>query len=304
MATPTLVAAPAHGFVWCPNAKVATTTWYEIFRRRLLPRARTMPRCFRHACPSSAAQQQSAGVYPLALASKLPDKARLCDRNRFVSFTFVRNPWDRLASAYRSKIERGDKVRDRQALAVQARIRERYGLRRGRPISFGHFVRWVVQQNASAMNTHWMPHSVRCSPLHTPYDYIGRFETLQEDIALVLDTLLGWSPGLLPDAHWSSSRTAANRTAQLLQYYDSPELVELVARKYRDDIVPFGYTFPGRAPDAAEARAADYGVLAHRRACTPFEEGGWPLDENRTRMLVECRSIKGLSKLWGMLPRR
>lgn len=245
-----LVVAPEHGLIWCPNAKVGTTTWYEILRRQLMPRLRTMPRCFPSACPDSTS---FAGKYPLILPKHMPNHVRLCDRRRFVSFTFVRNPWDRLASAYLSKIERGNRVRDRQALAVQARIRTLFGLRQGQQIAFGQFVRWVVQQNTSTMNPHWKPHSERCDTLYTPYEFIGRYETLQEDILHVLG-LLGWSPTLIPATHWSSLETSSalsrtNASQRLLQLYDSA-LVDLVARKYRDDIVPFGYTFPGRPPDA------------------------------------------------------
>ena len=75
------------------------------------------------------------------------------------------------------------------------------------------------------------------------------YETLQEDILHVLG-LLGWSPTLIPATHWSSLGSAGNHsTTRLLRLYDSPQLIELVARKYRDDIAPFGYTFPGRKPD-------------------------------------------------------
>jgi hypothetical protein len=162
--------------------------------------------------------------------------SHLCDRRRFVSFTFVRNPWDRLASAYQSKIEPGRRVRDRQALAVQERIRTLFGLRRNDLIRFGQFVRWVVQQNASTMNAHWKPHSERCDTLYTPYEFIGRYETLQEDILHVLG-LLGWSPTLIPATHWSSLGARGshdgNESSRLLRLYDSAQLVELVARKYR-----------------------------------------------------------------------
>ena len=278
MANEMLVVAPDHGLIWCPNAKVGTTTWYEILRRKLMPQTRSMPRCFPSACPatpvagaaegttSSAAQGTPASAaaaaagasYPLALPKRMlaAERVRLCDRRRFVSFTFIRNPWDRLASAYLSKIDRGAKVRDKQARHVQDQIRALFGLRSGAHITFGHFVRWVVQQNASTMNPHWRPHSLRCDTLYTPYEFIGRYETLQEDILHVLG-MLGWSPSLVPAAHYSSvaqrwsaaSRLASNRTERMLRLYQTPQLVELVARKYRDDIVPFGYTFPGRKPD-------------------------------------------------------
>lgn len=61
-----------------------------------------------------------------------------------MSFTFVRNPWDRLASAYLSKIERGLEVKDRQALMVQQRVRALFGLKRGAKTSPNtHAQGWV-----------------------------------------------------------------------------------------------------------------------------------------------------------------
>lgn len=72
-----------------------------------------------------------------------------------------------------------------------------------------------------------------------------------EDILHVLG-MLGWQPSLIPATHWSSldgTRMSRNESQKLLSLYDSRQLVELVARKYRDDIVPFGYTFPGREAD-------------------------------------------------------
>ena len=251
MANDALVVAPQHGFIWCPNAKVGTTTWYEILRRKLMPELQTMPRCFQTACPDRSVYK---GAYPLTVPGSMKERSELCDRWRFVSFTFVRNPWDRLASAYLSKIARPS-VKDRQAREVQQRIREVFGLKKRSRVSFGHFVRWVVQQNSSSMNAHWRLHSDRCETLHTPYEFIGRYETIQEDILHILG-LLGWSPSLIPATHWSTldsktgkAKERQNESTKLLKLYDSPQLVELVARKYRNDIVPFGYTFPGRKPD-------------------------------------------------------
>ena len=111
-----------------------------------------------------------------------------------------------------------------------------------------------MRQNTSNMNQHWKPHSERCDTLYTPYEFIGRYETMQEDILHVLG-MLGWSPSLIPATHWSSlerSRLArVNESQKLLQLYRDDtsggrlQLVELVAQKYHDDIVPFGYSFPG-----------------------------------------------------------
>lgn len=55
-----------------------------------------------------------------------------------------------------------------------------------------------------------------------------------------------------PETHWSSLEgtrlSGHNESMKLRRLYNSEHLIELVAKKYRDDIVPFGYTFPGRAP--------------------------------------------------------
>ena len=241
-----LVVAPEHGVIWCPNAKVGTTTMYEILRRKLMPHLWSMPRCFPSACPDRASY---SGVYPLSLPRNVPDRAKLCDRRRFISFTFVRNPWDRMASAFLSKIDRGANVRDRQAQNLQSQIRSFFGLPVGHRIGFGQFVRWVVQQNASEMNPHWKPHSERCDTHHMPYEFVGRYETIQEDLLHIL-ALLGWSPSLIPATYYSSLTAAglsrANESQRLLKLYDSPELVDLVGHKYRDDIRIGGYRFPGR----------------------------------------------------------
>lgn len=99
--------------MWIHLLQVGTTTWYEIFRRRLTPELKTLPRCFSTSCPDSSAGA-IRGDYPLSTPQKMArEAAGLCDRRRFLSFTFVRNPWDRLASAYLSKIAR--KVKDPQA---------------------------------------------------------------------------------------------------------------------------------------------------------------------------------------------
>ena len=72
MANEMLVVAPDHGLIWCPNAKVATTTWYEILRRRMMPLVRTMPRCFPSACPD---RESYKGDYPLVVPPSGPELA-------------------------------------------------------------------------------------------------------------------------------------------------------------------------------------------------------------------------------------
>ena len=58
----------------------------------------------------------------------------------------------------------------------RAWIRELHHLGEKDPITFSHFVRWVVQQEPAAMHRPWQPFSETCRFGHVKYSFIGRAE--------------------------------------------------------------------------------------------------------------------------------
>lgn len=150
----------------------------------------------------------------------------------FFKFTFVRNPWSRTTSCYRDKIMIVDPVRQARHLNM------RYGLETGMP--FAAFVEWLNSAEGSddVADRHWMS-QYRILAYDQPdliqYDFVGRFERLEDDYrALQVATGLA-----LPDLP-HRLKTQGPKDYRLL--YDD-RTAELVARRYARDIELFDYRF-------------------------------------------------------------
>ena len=122
-------------------------------------------------------------------------------QEEYFSFAFVRNPWDRIMSSYL------------------------YSKRLGHKFTFESFFDSIEFEN------HCKPQSYF---LNKNIDFIGRFETLQEDFNLVCGKL-GLEPKQLPHE---------NKTVHkhYTEWY-TDENKKLVQDKYSEDIETFNYKF-------------------------------------------------------------
>lgn len=141
-------------------------------------------------------------------------------------FTFVRDPYSRVLSAYLDKV--GRKRHQGQRFLSWAE-------RHHQPSSFLGFCRYL-EAGGLFLDMHWAPQvSILCLPLEL-FDFIGRVESLDQDLGRVLETLFDVqlnSP--LPRA---GTHTAAND--KLTTAY-GPEEREIVNRLYADDFEKLGY---------------------------------------------------------------
>ena len=185
-------------FVFFPNSKVAQRS---IVRHLLAERAivrKDDPRAW---------EARFARIDDAALA-------------RTFTFTIVRNPFDRVVSAF-------------------FYLRDRCG-----GYAFDRFVVDVLAREGPAFDPHFEPQADGL--LHDGrllVEYVGRFETLAaswREIAARID-----APATLP--HVGRSR----RAAAYAGYY-TPEARRVVESLYRDDLARFGYAFAG---DEAHGRS-------------------------------------------------
>lgn len=153
-------------------------------------------------------------------------------------FCFVRNPYERLLSAYKSKIGNGD--RDPWYEHIKSEIRKFLGYEdvegeRARLVSFRDFVRYV--REAHPFDGHWCLQTGRLAREIIPYDFIGRFETFQDDIGKVLGRF-----DARPDVI-ASAQTVRGQTARthLPIAYDNA-LADEVYAFYEEDFEAFGYS--------------------------------------------------------------
>ena len=155
------------------------------------------------------------------------------------TFTFVRNPWDRLVSCYRDKI--GGEVDDFTGFSEAAGVA--YCLARfdefTAGMSFEAFVRAVASIPDEGADAHFRSQNtfVRTKAGKLGVDLIGRYERLQSDFAYV-SRQVGLPSIVLP--RLQAAKTAVN----YVEYYDL-ETRKLVASRFRDDIDTFGYEFRG-----------------------------------------------------------
>lgn len=129
-------------------------------------------------------------------------------------FTVVRNPFTRTLSAYLDKVERRARRRQRES-------------------SYAAFLEELAG-GALYDNAHWAPqHTLLLIP-QAEFDFIGRVETLERDLAHVLASL----GGEVPVRPMLDNATGA--AARLREYYDA-RTIDQVRELFREDFERFDY---------------------------------------------------------------
>jgi len=172
---------------------------------------------------------------PVNLDATLTEKkiARIIGENpelhKYTLFTVVRNPWSRVVSSYRDKIERLDAL-------TNARIVSRFpGLRQGMP--FDEYVHWLCGPSGRDewADRHWLSQHVFLLDENNkmlPVEVL-KFESLQVDFNRLMEGI-GLPSLVLPH------RLKTGSSESWKSYYDS-NLYDLVAERYSTDISLFGY---------------------------------------------------------------
>jgi hypothetical protein len=135
--------------------------------------------------------------------------------NLYFKFGFVRNPWDRLVSAYHYSVKW---YKENDAKELNSK-------------KFDNFSTWLRQIHKGSIlpnkNGSQLSFVEGC-------DFIGKFENLQEDFNIVCDKI-GIPQQQLPHKNKS-------KHTHYTEYYDD-ESCKIVAEQYAKDIEYFGYKF-------------------------------------------------------------
>jgi hypothetical protein len=158
----------------------------------------------------------------------------------WLRFAFVRDPYDRLFSAWKSKI---GNTWDTQYHWLRDGIRtaEAYPARGSGPpatVAFRDFVRFVFESDDPWVtnDAHWdlQTNVLLCGLV--PYDVIGRFERFSQDFDTILRRL-GAPESVLAMA---AERTNSTTQVPLAAAYDR-DLADRVYARYEPDFETFGY---------------------------------------------------------------
>lgn len=149
-------------------------------------------------------------------------------RGTHFSFSFVRNPFDRLVSAYNNKL---------LELATIPERMKAMGLRHSMP--FGDFLEVVASTRDDDLDVHLLPQSsILCLNGELIPNFIGHLETMQEDwIKLQQELSREGLPklGRLPEKN--VRRNSDHRDVP--RYFQDSNLVRLVSERYGNDLSIF-----------------------------------------------------------------
>ena len=134
-------------------------------------------------------------------------------QERYFLFTFVRNPYTRLLSAYLDK-----------------------GLTKAPQRSFADFITYL-EHGGLYENAHWAPQVAMLPVRVERLAFIGRVEQLEQDLETVIDRIFGEGTFSAARSREVNRKGAAER---LGQYY-TDDLAARVYTLYREDFETFGY---------------------------------------------------------------
>lgn len=169
----------------------------------------------------------------------------------YFKFTIVRNPLERLLSAYRNKFGEVEDIMK----TYGAKIKKKYsksntkqedypGKIPGDDVSFEEFIRFLLDHDTNEnMNEHWAPMNILCQPCAVKYDYIGSYDNLYEDSEEILRHIDAPENLHFPARQSFYSPASLSTTAYYYSLVNNTYLQHLYAR-YSNDFTLFSYPIP------------------------------------------------------------
>tara|TARA_B100000767_G_scaffold273423_1_gene303489 strand:+ start:1132 stop:2805 length:1674 start_codon:yes stop_codon:yes gene_type:complete len=163
----------------------------------------------------------------------------------YTRFTVVRNPYDRAISCYQNRIaalglehyddkEYAQKTHEKNRDMILAWKRLNVESNEYETISFEDFIKFICNQNYDEMDRHWARQVDQIHPNEINYDYILRFENLNEEIAAMLKENNIWSAKAWIEKKINSSN---NSKSNLF----NEELKTIYFNKFNVDFESFRY---------------------------------------------------------------
>ncbi len=170
---------------------------------------------------------------PAFSAAKTPLK-EVIESEAFFKFTYVRNPYTRVLSAYLDKVLRDPEERLRLLPSI--------GLAADTEPTFLEFLRAIQAQRDSWRDIHWVTQSRLVQINNINYNFIGRLESFATTFPAVLE-LLGIDHALLTQAGTPPNVT---RASDRLREFIGPKEREVIIAIYEADFVNFRYSLDPR----------------------------------------------------------
>ena len=233
--------------LYCEIPKTACTNWKRLLAFMTGKPNVTSPM---HIMARSVHNKKRMARYGLVYMNSYKPKEILYRLENYYKFLMVRNPLERILSAYNDKFKQTNRWTEYFQRKYGSMIVDRYrkhpnisSLALGNDVSFDEFVKYLIDPvtiSENKLNAHWEHFHKMCHPCHINYNAVGKFETFEEDSQNILKDL--GSERLAFPKNLSGNRTKAS----FHKNYDfmSPEDFNKLLKTYQLDFEIFGYDSP------------------------------------------------------------
>ncbi|XP_051511996.1 carbohydrate sulfotransferase 8-like isoform X1 [Myxocyprinus asiaticus] len=169
----------------------------------------------------------------------------------YTKILFIREPLERLVSAYRDKFESPNvyyhPVFGKHIIARYRVNASKEALKTGSGVTFQEFIKYLLDVHRPVgMDIHWEPANQLCNPCHVEYDFIGKADTMGEDANLFLRSI-GAPADLEYPTLKDGNPKAARTSVEIMQQYFANLTVSERQRAYDFyymDYLMFNYSKP------------------------------------------------------------
>lgn len=231
--------------LYCEVPKVACTNW----KRILLILTGKVNTTVAESLLSKDVHGELQNKYLKRLDEYTPDQIQYRLDN-YYKFMFVREPFERLLSAYHNKFTSKyngvfKKSFGRKIVKLYRKSPSNESLSRGDDVRFEEFVKYLIDTKTTKLrpfNPHWERYHKLCNPCFVQYDLIGKYETLREDVDLALSQMGVSHLVKFPDAVPKRKKTPEILAKTFANISDAD--IHQLWKIYSTDIALFGYEYP------------------------------------------------------------
>ncbi|RUS75971.1 hypothetical protein EGW08_016278 [Elysia chlorotica] len=233
--------------VFCQIPKVASTTWRRIFLQ--LTGKVNVPD-FMAISANDVHHKYDSHLTYLSEFSDAEIQHRL---RTYFKFMFVREPFERVLSAYRNKFAASTRSSEYFKWKFGRKIIDKYRKpwliptnNTGENVTFEEFVTYLVDDRRRViMNEHWELFHKLCHPCIIDYDFVGHLERIDDDSQFILDSN-NLSDRIKVPSRIDSKYSLRDTNSYMQEYYSElpPYAVAQIYRMYQADFILFNYTVP------------------------------------------------------------
>lgn len=232
-------------FLYCSIPKIACTNW----KRVLLVLSGKVNTTDPMALSPNLAHSNEMAQHLRTL--KMYTKKQLQYRlKNYFKFIFVREPLERLLSAYSNKftVSYNSYFPEKYGRYIVKKFRKnpsKKALKTGRSVTFPEFVKYVLDKDTpKPYNGHWREYYKMCYPCLIDYDAVGKYETFDDDVNYILNATGIDSVIKFPGANRITTRPKTSNILALSYANISSEEIHKLWETYSVDYAMFDYPYP------------------------------------------------------------